>query len=220
LIPCAGLRGELGLVNEERDSAIRAELAPGELVLWSGRPRRGLTLEATDAFMIPFSLLWAGFAVFWEVSALAGDAPVFFLIWGIPFLAVGAYITVGRFFWDARQRARTHYALTDRRALVISGGRRHLVSSTDLRHLGTLEVTEHRGGRATLTFGASTMPMWRWVPAGWPMAGQYRPAAFRSIEDGRRVYELFRDAEYRAVSGTPSESTRALEPGGWNQPSA
>jgi hypothetical protein len=141
------------------------------------------------------------------------------LAWGVPFVAVGAYITVGRFFWDARRRERTVYALTDRRAIVITGGRRCSVSSTDLRQLGALEVTEHAGGRATVTFGVATMPMWRWLPAGWPMASQYRPAAFRAIDDGRRVYELIRDAEYRAISGGPSVATVTPDPGPWpNQP--
>jgi len=39
-------------------------------------------------------------------------APPFFLLWGIPFLIVGAYITVGCFFYDAWQRGRTAYGVT------------------------------------------------------------------------------------------------------------
>ena len=70
-------------------------------------------LRASDAFAIPFGLLWCGFAIFWEWSVVSGGrAPWFFELWGVPFVAVGLYLVFGRFIADAYQRGRTVYGIT------------------------------------------------------------------------------------------------------------
>ncbi len=50
---------------------ISGRLLGGERVAWSGRPVQGILFTARDIFLIPFSLIWCGFAVFWEASVLA-----------------------------------------------------------------------------------------------------------------------------------------------------
>ncbi len=62
-------------------------LLKGEKIVWSGQPSQGLLL--TGRLLIPFSLLWGGFAIFWESSALATTSPVFVKLWGVPFLLIG-----------------------------------------------------------------------------------------------------------------------------------
>ena len=89
-----------------------------ELLLWSGRPPRGLLLRTMDFFLIPFSLFWCGFALFWESTVFAMHAPFFFKLWGLPFVAVGLYFVVGRFFVDAWIRGRTLYAVTNERVII------------------------------------------------------------------------------------------------------
>ena len=83
---------------------LQGYLGPGEKLLWSGQPEAGLKLRGSDAIVIPFSLMWAGFALFWEYSVLGTNAPLFFKLWGIPFVLVGLYMVVGRFFVDAWMR--------------------------------------------------------------------------------------------------------------------
>jgi hypothetical protein len=106
---------------------IQRELNSSERLLWTGAPRQGVRLRPSDAFMIPFSLLWGGFAIFWEYTAIrqsmvhgGGTPSIFMALWGIPFVLMGLYLIVGRFFADAFQRARTGYAVTDQRILVLT----------------------------------------------------------------------------------------------------
>lgn len=164
------------LANHE----LQRELSPGEELLWTGRPLTGLRLQASDALFIPFSLLWGGFAFFWEFSVWKVGAPAFFRLWGIPFVAVGIYLIIGRFIVDAIVRSRTLYALTDYRALILSGLFYRTVRSVDLRILAELGFSESRNGVGTITFGRPSPSTHR---------SGTRPAEFAFLEQARPVYQ-------------------------------
>jgi hypothetical protein len=162
-------------------------------LLWSGRPRQGVFLRPADAYLIPFSLMWGGFAIFWEYSVLSSKAPFFFGIWGIPFVLVGLYLIAGRFFADARQRAKTFYGLTNQRVIIVSGLFSRAVKSMQLRTLSDVSLSERADGSGTITFGP-TAPWWS-GSAGWPGSARYAPPAFDSITGAREVYERVRSAQ-------------------------
>ena len=98
----------------------REHLRPDEHLYWAGMgdPRKLFT--GRDAFLVPFSLLWTSFVVSSLVAfprdGAAGPALV------IPYVMalVGLHLVVGRFFVKAHRKRTTVYAVTDRRALVIS----------------------------------------------------------------------------------------------------
>lgn len=176
---------------------IRRELAPLEHVLWSGQPRQGMVLRGSDLFQIPFSVMWCGFALFWEASvARSGNA--FFMLWGVPFVAVGLYIVFGRFFVEARQRARTFYAVTGQRVLIVSGVFSRSVKSLDLNGMPALTLSEGRGGRGSIVFGPENgVGAMFGGASSWPGARQLATPRFDLIEDPRRVYEIIRGASAR-----------------------
>lgn len=178
---------------------LQPELQPDEQLLWSGRPNARRLFTLFDIYLVPFSLLWGGFAIFWETlvvwSALsrrdAGDiVPILF---GLIFVAIGLYMIFGRFIVKRYTRSHTYYAVTDRRVLVLSTAFRHTVRSASLKRLPGLELSVRRGGRGTVTFGH-----WGGMSAmyansgldwfGWG-SGQ-RPLAFYDLDDARSVYEL------------------------------
>jgi hypothetical protein len=178
----------------ELSEEVRRELSPGEQVLWSGRPRQGLVLRGSDALAIPFSLLWCGFAIFWEHGVVTSNAPAFFMLWGIPFVLVGLYMVVGRFFFDAQQRARTFYAVTPERILIVSGVFSRKVKSLNLRTLSDVSLSENRNGEGDITFGPQSPFPSFFSNSGWPGAQQQAPK-FELLAEAKAVFEKIRGAQ-------------------------
>lgn len=159
--------------------------------MWSGVPARGLRLRAADATMIPFTLLWCGFAIFWEVQAIRSHAPTGMVVWGVPFVALGLYVLGGRFIVDAMMRTRTVYAVTNRRVLIVRTLFGERVTSLSLDRLPELNAATHRDGTTTITFGPTERR--RRAPA---------PPAFEAIDEGKKVLALLMGdappAQYRS----------------------
>ena len=133
---------------------LQSHLSKDETLLWAGQPCQGLFLTPSDAFLIPFSLLWGGFAIFWEASVIAAGAPFFFKLWGVPFVLVGLYMIAGRFFFDARQRASTQYGVTSERILIITSGRFTKIKSLALQTLAEISLHLKPDGSGTIIFGS------------------------------------------------------------------
>jgi hypothetical protein len=110
-----------GTAVEDSSTQLVSYLRPGEQLLWSGRPDPSMWFSPADVFLVPFSIMWGGFAVVWELGALVSGAGPFFALWGIPFVAVGLYMMFGRFIYKHRTKLRTAYGLTPDRALVAVG---------------------------------------------------------------------------------------------------
>jgi hypothetical protein len=181
-------------------SSIERELQRDERLLWKGRPRGGIRLRGSDAYLIPFSLFWGGFALFWEYSVLftapKKDAAGWVAsLFGIPFVVIGLYLIVGRFFVDARMRARTEYGLTNRRAIIVSGLFSRTIKSIDLKSTPEITLTEKADRSGTITFGSAPsynrMQYNPWLP------GSSGPPAFDMIEDARSVYAMIEQARGR-----------------------
>lgn len=128
----------------------RPYLSAGEAVLWKGRPGKGHLFTGQDVFMIPFSILWCGGVCFWEYLAISEGAPLFFCLFGVPFVCVGLYITLGRFFHTAWRRKRTAYVITTKRIIRAQGNR---IDMLDGKNLPPMHVTAFRDGSGTIRFG-------------------------------------------------------------------
>jgi len=179
----------------ETEHEITKHLESGERLLWTGAPHKGFLLRKSDAFQIPFSLMWGGFAIFWETTVLRSGGPLFFVLWGIPFVAIGLYLIFGRFWVDAKSRSVTAYALTDRRVLIVSGILSRSVKSLPLRTLSELTLEENRDGTGTITFGSANPLMMFGGGANWPGGRRYQTPGFESIVGASEVYRRIREAQ-------------------------
>jgi hypothetical protein len=174
--------------------AFEGRLLPNETILWAGRPAQGLRLTARDGLLIPFSLLWAGFAVFWEITVLRSRAPLFMALFGAAFVLVGLFMVFGRFVVDAWLRGATVYALTDRRLLILRAGTWPAFKALSLESLPECALSEGANARGSIRFGPSA-PLFSRYYGGF---GAWTPSLdptpqFLAIDDARRVFGLIQE---------------------------
>ena len=193
--------------------AVQPELTSGESILWAGQPNTRVIFHREDLFLVPFSLLWGGFAIFWEagVSGFWGsgqrpNGPWFFgMLWGIPFVLIGQYLIWGRFFYAAWKKRRTHYALTNRRVIVVQNGWKRQMASTYIDTLPTLIKEGGSNGVGTLRF-AQAEPMWsgRRGWGAWDGMNVGSAPVFVDVEDVDSVYRLVSDLREKARTAKSS----------------
>ena len=140
------------MVVDPPQAQLEPYLRPGERLLWAGRPDPSVTFTRADALLVPFSVLWGGFAIFWEIGVLASGAPILFTLWGIPFVAAGLYFMVGRFVYKKRRKLRTAYGLTPERALVAVGA--SALDDSPVRHVPTSVRRTRDGRHVSVSFGS------------------------------------------------------------------
>lgn len=187
------------LVYTPPSPEIEAALDRGERIIWSGRPRQGVMLRGADAFAIPFALLWTSIPTFGVLSSLARpQANSFAFFPALPFVLIGLYLLIGRFFVDAAQRSKTFYALTNERILIVSGLFSRNVRSLSLRTLDQVDLSARASGQGTIKFGRSSGYGSLALP-GWPGMKGYLPPMFEMIPDATAVAKLIREAQ-RAVN--------------------
>ena len=188
-------------------SDLNERLLAGERILWSGRPAQGFLLTSRDAALIPMSLLWGGFAVFWETMVVTQQkTPGFFALWGIPFVLIGLYFIVGRFLLDAWIRSGMLYAVTDKRILISRSGPFAKFTAVSLDRLPDASITENSGGRGTIRFGEPA-PLWgrRNSFASWTPSLDPTPQ-FIAIEDARSVFDQVQRASRSGDLSSPGLS--------------
>jgi hypothetical protein len=127
-------------------------LLANEKLLWTGRPSTGVVFTARDLFLVPFSAVWIGFAVFWTIGAFA-QSGLGFALFGVVFVIVGVVTMIGRFPFDALLRSNTRYALTDKRVLIVRTGVQSVFTALALDRLPSINLIEHKNGEGTIRFG-------------------------------------------------------------------
>lgn len=102
--------------------SLQPYLRSGEQVLWHGRPDPRVWFAPADLKLVPFSIMFCGFTIFWESAIVMSGAPFLMMLWGIPFIVAGVYFAIGRFFYKCYRKKRTVYAITSRRLIVAAPG--------------------------------------------------------------------------------------------------
>jgi hypothetical protein len=187
-------------IDTQVAAELQPELLPGEYLLWAGRPLRKVVFHSSDWIAIPFSLLWGGFAIFWE-GAVAG-------YWGIPFVLAGQYLIWGRFARVAWKKKRTYYGLTNNRVIVVNVSSNRKQTAAYLNGLDACSLSTRSDGIGTIEFAPEPLQPGM---LGFARRGQSLPSqavrnpdlsrlAFFDIQDARSVYQQIQALRERMAS--------------------
>jgi hypothetical protein len=139
--------------NMTIENLFQNELQQGEKILWTGQPDPSILFTRYDVFLIPFSLLWGGFTIFWEIGVLSWGTPTFFALWGIPFVLIGLYLIFGRFIYKNYQKKKTYYAVTNQRVLILSGFNSRNLQAEFIKQISAINKDVRANGSGTIRFG-------------------------------------------------------------------
>ena len=187
--------------------------APGERVLWSGRPAPRGRPRGKDVARSLFGLAWLAFAAFWSWNVwLQGEMWV-----ALPFGAgaafVGLWLLILKPMRDRRRRAATEYVVTDNRVIVARGGSRVHVRSLPVDRLPELTLIGNPDGSGTIRF-ERPRPREPIPPGTMGRTDDYlreralrrrvrargpAPLAFEDVEDAAAVYAIIADAARRTA---------------------
>jgi hypothetical protein len=134
---------------------LQSHLRADEQLLWHGVPDQRVWFTPADAFLVPFSIIWCAFAIFWEAGVVASGGPAFFEAWGIPFVAVGVYFVAGRFAYKRYRKGRTIYGITSQRALIADS---RSFADTPLQYQPVTVRRARDGRHASILFGNAVGP--------------------------------------------------------------
>lgn len=148
-------------------TALNSELAPGERLLYAGRPDwRAEWLVLAGLAM--FGLFWSGISFTFFASSLAGllgfasiqsdGAPAgtglltFALLFSLPFVLIGCVFLAAPFLAIRKSRATVH-AVTDARLLNVFTGKDRGAESVPLDRINFLVRRDRAGGSGNLEIG-------------------------------------------------------------------
>ena len=176
-------------MTDRAASAIRAQLIPGEELLWAGSPRTGMWARPQN---ILFALVFIGsvLLIYAEIRAV-GVERVFdndpASIVGL----LGALSGVAGIVYDYIRRNNSYFGLTDRRAFSLYWLFGMRIESAAFGHVDTVTVTKRRDKSGTVTFGTPLTPEtgneFEKALDDWPMTG---PVVFDMVEDVDRIASL------------------------------
>jgi len=210
----------------ENDEALfRNDLLPGERIQWTGRPVSLPVFSFVDFFLLPFGVAWNGIIGFFIYTSIKEGAPIFFLIFSIPFVGVGLYLLFGRFFSRAAFLKNTRYAVTDSRILALTTKRGvRSLSAYEIKKLESVNKRVQPDGAGTIFFSdtaAFTAQLAPYMPVRNTSAGYAGLFSLCGIPGADNVYNIIYRRWQELGGGkrnAPPQDPMAPNPGGGYRP--
>lgn len=173
---------------ENLQAELREYLESDEVLLWTGKPKKGLIFRLSDLYLIPFSIFFFGFSIVW-INGVTSMGSWIFGIFGVPFAIIGLILVFGRFLIDANYRANTVYGLTENRLIVKSGIFSKSIKSLNIRRLNVIELVENKDGTGNISIGAKDTYLDMGSGMDWASGDRANvKIEIERIENARKVY--------------------------------
>lgn len=188
--------------DRELEDALNNELQTGEELLWRAQPEPW-RMAKTTLPMFLFAIPWTLFALAWETMALGGVLAMLFQggesglsgigaaafalvfpIFGLPFIVIG-FGMLGTPWWAYKAAQRTVFAITSRRALIITLWWRRSFESYENIDPSHIHRVEDSNGNGDLFFRRETR-----ISGGDETT---KEIGFHGVRQVRRVEEVLRD---------------------------
>ncbi len=156
------------MTPSEAQFMVQSELQSGESLQWTGTAdpaRAAISALPAALFGVPF----AGFALFWITAAYRGSHAIskssnnpiggvfsFFPLFGLPFLFIGLGIVFAPLLAYFKAQ-KTAYAVTDKRVLVITGGRTRTIKSCTPADIVSVDHRERAGGTGDVVIRTNSL---------------------------------------------------------------
>ena len=187
--------------------ALEAYLDTGETLLWSGQPKQGVRLQAGDIFLIPFSLMWGGFAFFWEASVLGlvpsargshGSSPPIFSRSG-EFPSASSVPTSSSGVSSATPHLENGRGTASPTSgvIILKTLFKTNLTSLDLPSLNNLSLKEHKDNSGDILFGQAGLYS-AFANSSWPAGRGNITPGFYLLPQARQVYNLIREAQQKS----------------------
>jgi len=190
------------------ENIFKQELLKDEQILWTGQPNPDIIFTSMDWFLVPFSIIWGGFAILWELTALGiiffaktqgTDAPIIFPIFGIPFVIIGLYFIFGRFIYKKWKKKRTYYAVTNKRVLIITNTKNRDIVTKFINNISTIKYSQKSNGNGTIRFGNFNYLVDLYANTGMEIFIGFMgnsTTSFFDIDNVKDVYNLVNEIKY------------------------
>ena len=142
---------------EQRDLyyEIKPFLRSDETILWTGTPGK-VPASQTPPFLPIFAIFWMGFAIFWTISATAAGGA--FGLFGLFFIFFGGVMFYSIFFSKRNLLKNAVYAVTDRRAIIITHDRNGTnCTEYTFSNLSSVNLEAVNGNIGTIRFAEETI---------------------------------------------------------------
>ena len=121
------------------NQSVESFLGNGELILWTGRPKKMAYVLGKSLKMMPIGIIWGfiDFTILFFIFA-SGDVPLEMLFIVVPFFALHLtpfWIWLGSLIKASKEQKTIEYVITNERFLIFKGKVRHIADSINIRDL-------------------------------------------------------------------------------------